>query len=284
MPQYALHDEDVLEWLHAMVAETARLPEWLTHELKENPLLFIGCQIPDWIGRFFLRLGSRTRLSLAQKQFFLVGAGVSTQSSLPDFLRTYLGTTRVQLLDADPGEFAAELERRWRKRTPTAAAPQAPGAPTPLSHGNIFISYAREDLEAARKLHAALSSIGGDVWLDERRLLPGDRWQDEILAGIRRGIELFVALISRHTEARWEGYVFREWREAVERSKSVMNRRFIIPVVIDVDYDGNPARLKQLPEEFREFDFGRAPGGTPSDALLAALTQGIRAMRRPQAA
>src|SRR5205823_1204008 len=142
---------------------TARLPEWLTHELKENPLLFIGCQIPDWIGRFFLRLGSRTRLSLAAKQFFLVGSGVSAQPNLPDFLRTYCGTTRVQLLDADPGEFTAELERRWRERTPPERTSDAPGAG---ARGNIFISYVREDVEAARRLHAALSAIGGDVWLD----------------------------------------------------------------------------------------------------------------------
>jgi len=211
-----------------------------------------------------------------------VGNGISEQTTLPDFLRTYCGTTRVQLLDADPGEFAAELEKRWRERTPALERPSAAG--TNGGRGDIFISYAREDVEAARRLHASLTAIGGDVWLDERRLLPGDPWQDEILAGIRRGIRLFVPLVSRHTESRSEGYVFREWREAVERSKSVMNRRFIVPVAVDPDYDGNPDRLEQLPEEFRQLDFGRAPGGVPSEALLAAFTQDIRALRRPAAA
>src|SRR5262245_45003837 len=45
-PQYAIHEEDVLEWLHALLTETARLPEWLSYRLKDSPLLFVGCHIP----------------------------------------------------------------------------------------------------------------------------------------------------------------------------------------------------------------------------------------------
>jgi len=283
MPQYALHDEDILEWLHALVAETARLPEWLNHQLKENPLLFLGCQIPDWIGRFLMRLGSPTRLSLAQKQFFIVGSGISAQLQLTDFLRTYCGTTRVQVLDADPGEVVAELHRRWVQHAPRPA-PGAPGAEPPSVGGSIFISYAREDVEAARRLHAALASLGGDVWLDERRLEPGERWQDEILAGIRRQVRMFLPLISRHTESRQEGYVFDEWQEAIKRARRFLNRRFIVPIVVDTDYEGNPGRYRQVPEEFRELHFGRAPGGEPAPDLVAALTQEIRAMRRAEPA
>ena len=40
----------------------------------------------------------------------------------------------------------------------------------------------------ARRLAAAISGIGGDVWLDERRLQPGDRWEQDILSSVRRGV------------------------------------------------------------------------------------------------
>ena len=60
--------------LHALLPDAARLPEWLAHKLRHQPMLFIGCEIPDWIGRFLLRLSSTERLSDERKQFFFVGS------------------------------------------------------------------------------------------------------------------------------------------------------------------------------------------------------------------
>ena len=278
-PQYALHDEDVLEWLHALLAETARLPEWLSYQLRESPLLFIGCRIPDWIGRFLVRLASSTRLSLASKQFFIVGSSSAREPGLADFLQTYCGATRVQVVDADPAAFVAELHERWLARNPAAVARAATAAP-PAPRGSIFISYVREDAAAARNMCDAITALGGDVWLDERRLEPGDRWEEEILGGIRREVQLFVPLISKNTEARAEGYAFREWGEALKRSEGILRRRFIVPVVIDPGYDGNPGKYQQVQEGLRAFHFGRAPAGQPDENLRTALTDEIRAMRR----
>ena len=280
-PQYAIHEEDVLEWLHSLLSRTARLPEWLDPEVKQRPLLFLGCRIPDWTGRFLVRLASSTRLSLEAKQSFIVGTGVD--EALAAFFRMHCGGTRVQLLQADPAEFVAELHERWRARTPAPAPGAGPVQPVE-PQGSIFISYVREDSDIARRLRDAISRIGGDVWLDERRLQPGDRWEEEILSAIRRGIRLFVPVISKNTEAREEGYVFREWGEAIERAKGIPSRRFIVPVVADLDYDGNLLGYHQVPEDFRQLHFGHAPEGTPSDDLLAMLTGEIRAMRRAGAA
>ena len=146
----------------------------------------------------------------------------------------------------------------------------------------IFISYMREDADAARRLCDAITGLGGDVWLDERRLSPGDAWEREILTAIRRTIKLFVPIISANTERAEEGYVFREWREAVDRSHAIPGRRFIVPVVIDEDYEGDPSRYRQIPDDFGRFHFGRAPGGDPDAELLAMLTAEIRAMRRTE--
>jgi TIR domain/SIR2-like domain len=283
-PQYALHDEDMLEWLHALLAETAGLPEWLEYQLRESPLLFIGCRIPDWMGRFLVRLASSTRLSLATKQFFIVGSTNAREPGLADFLKTYCGATHVQMVDADPAAFVAELHQRWRVRNAKPEAHAAAVAPAAGPHGTIFISYAHEDAAAARAMCDAITALGGDVWLDERRLEPGDRWEEEILGGIRREVQLFVPLISKNTEMRAEGYVFREWGEALKRSEAILHRRFIVPVVIDTGYDGNPGKYQQLQEGLRAFQFGYAPEGQPDANLRAALTEEIRAMRRKEVA
>ena len=69
-PEYAIHEEDRLEWIHALLTEPASLPDWLDYPLKNRPMLFIGCEIPDWFGRFLLRLSSDKRLSLRDNPFF----------------------------------------------------------------------------------------------------------------------------------------------------------------------------------------------------------------------
>jgi TIR domain len=280
-PQYAIHEEDRLEWMHALLSDRASLPDWVSYQLKEHPLLYIGCEIPDWLGRFLLRMSSNSRLSMERIPFFLAGCSASREPSLSSFFTTYCRKTLVQQLDMEPTEFVAELRTRWQKqanaRPPEVGAPDvAPTADTPT----IFISYMREDVDAARRVCDAITSLGGDVWLDERRLSPGDAWEREILSGINRNVRLFVPIISANTEHAEEGYVFKEWDEAADRAREIPSRRFIVPVVIDDDYDGNPSIYRQIPDTFRRLQFGRAPGGDPDLDLKATLTDEIRAMRR----
>ena len=61
-------------------------------------------------------------------------------------------------------------------------------------------------------------------------------------------------------------------------------RRFIVPVVVDEDYEGDPSRFGNLPEDFLRFDFGQAPAGAPDAELINMLTGEIRAMRSAPAA
>jgi hypothetical protein len=116
--------------------------------------------------------------------------------------------------------------------------------------------------------------------LDERRISPGDAWEQEVLTRIRHTVRLFVPIVSENTERADEGYVFREWFEAVDRARSIPRRRFIVPVVVDEDYTGDTSRYRQIPDDFGRLQFGRAPGGEPDAGLLAMLTDEIRAMRR----
>ena len=143
----------------------------------------------------------------------------------------------------------------------------------------------REDADAARTASARRSrpsaATCGSTSAGSR---PGDRWEEEILSAIRREVRLFVPLISKNTESREEGYVFKEWGEAVDRAKAILRRRFIVPVVIDPGYDGNPAGYRQMQEGLRTFQFGFAPAGQPDANLLTALTEEIRAMRRKEEA
>ena len=112
----------------------------------------------------------------------------------------------------------------------------------------VFLSYASQDAEAARRICEALRAIGLDVWFDQSELRGGDVWD----ASIRRQIKdcaLFVPVISANTNARSEGYFRREWNLAVNRTLDMADDQpFLLPVVIDATFDANA----RVPDKFRE--------------------------------
>src|SRR5262245_41217917 len=97
----------------------------------------------------------------------------------------------------------------------------------------IFLSYAREDAAAARRIAEALRASGLEVWLDEHELRGGDAWDAKLRAQIR-SCTLFVPVISATTQGRVEGYFRREWKLAVERTSDMAaGTTFLVPVAID---------------------------------------------------
>jgi hypothetical protein len=81
----------------------------------------------------------------------------------------------------------------------------------------VFLSYARDDAAAARRIAEALRSSGIEVWFDENELRGGDAWYQKIRRQIKECAP-FVPVISAHTQARGEGYFRFEWKLAVDRS------------------------------------------------------------------
>jgi hypothetical protein len=234
-------------------------------------------------GRFLLRLSSDKRLSLRDKPFFF--AATSRETSLSNFFATYCRSSLVRELEMEPTEFVAELRRRWEEKRPkvrpTSPAPVDTTSPVVRDKSEIFISYMREDAGAAERLCKAIEDLMGCV-AGQVAHKPGRCMERETLTTIRRTVRLFV-LTSRPNRSEREGYVFREWRAAVEQAR-IMGRRFIVPVVIDEDYADDPSRYRRIPPDFMSFDFGSAPAGEPDARLVKMLTCEIRNMRRPDAA
>jgi hypothetical protein len=69
----------------------------------------------------------------------------------------------------------------------------------------VFLSYASEDVGAAKRIALSLQAAGIEVWFDQNELRGGDKWDQKI----RRQVQdcaLFIAVISANTELRREGY------------------------------------------------------------------------------
>src|SRR5215216_7867823 len=103
----------------------------------------------------------------------------------------------------------------------------------------VFLSYAREDSEAARSIAAALRAFGVEVWFDQSELVGGDVWDAKIRGQIA-SCALFVPIISANTQARLEGYFRLEWKLAAQRTHMMSGAKaFLLPIVIDVTRDAD---------------------------------------------
>jgi hypothetical protein len=96
----------------------------------------------------------------------------------------------------------------------------------------VFISYGREDQDAARRLYRDLARVGVCPWLDVEKLRPGDHWKDATLAALRTS-DYVVLLMSRKTTGR-RGFLNTEIREALDVvSEMPHDRPFLIPARLD---------------------------------------------------
>ncbi len=107
----------------------------------------------------------------------------------------------------------------------------------------VFINYAREDVETARKLFHDLEHHGYDPWLDEKNLLPGQNWRMEIPKVIRETGYMLVILSDKSTTKR--GFVQAEQALALEvLDEFPRDEIFLIPVrLVDCEL---PFRLESL--------------------------------------
>ena len=142
----------------------------------------------------------------------------------------------------------------------------------------VFLSYAREDTDAAKRIADALRAFGIEVWLDQVELRGGDEWD----AHIRRQIKecaLFVPVISANTQNRREGYFRREWNLAVERTLDMAHGTpFLVPVVVD---DTSEARAL-VPEQFKRVQWTRLPRGVPDEKFVGQLKRLLTAAIEPE--
>ena len=92
--------------------------------------------------------------------------------------------------------------RFYRSTFPTMRSPK------------VFISYAKEDTDVARRVYRDLAAAGARPWIDAEDLLPGQQWKVEIESAIATS-DFFLALLSTNSLNK-RGYVQKEIRQALE--------------------------------------------------------------------
>ena len=164
--------------------------------------------------------------------------------------------------------------------SPGSRAPANAAAFPPMSdpaYSAVFLSYASQDAEVAKKICDALRSVGVEVWFDQNELVGGDQW-DQKIRGQVKACALFVPLISAATQARLEGYFRLEWKLAAQRTHTMADAKpFLLPVVIDATRDADA----HVPEEFRAVQWTRLPGGETSEKFCERVKKLLAGETRP---
>ncbi len=137
---------------------------------------------------------------------------------------------------------------------------------TPI--GAVFLSYASQDADAARRIGEALRAAGIEVWFDQSELRGGDVWDQKIRRQIR-DCALFIPVISASTASRHEGYFRLEWDLADQRThRMARDCAFIVPVCLDA----TPGSGTDVPESFHRVQWTRLPGGETPPEFTARIT------------
>lgn len=278
IPDSALIDEETLEFMWKLHEESisSRLANFFD-EVRTNRLLLIGIAHPDWLTRFFVRLARRDRLfSGSDAREFLVDPEVADDTDLRSFLENFSPQTRF-FAQANPIDFVDQLAEKWEAFPDKPAAEESGQATVPATAKApaVFVSYASQDREAVERLQERLGRAGLDVWFDKDRLESGDSWWPVIDRNIAT-CDVFVPVISAHTNRRDEGIFIREWNRALERLRDMdrTTARFIHPVIIDDTAEGAVTF-----GGFREFHYVHAAGGEPDNDFIKTLTSIVRERR-----
>lgn len=276
-PNWAVTMEEMVEFVLGLHGEKYR-PEQLFAALKNRHLLAIGCQIPDWLGRFFLRALRDGRISEQKGSNHLVEDAVDADAALGRYLQMF--SRRSMVVPGNAVSFVDELNRRWKARFGDAPPPLPRAGvvaeASPLEReAKVFLSYAHEDGDEAQRLYDYLRDNGIDVWKDDRRdaLAKGANWDHEIRRQIA-DCACFVPVISRRTNDALESYFWEEWNLALKRSARMnsLERRFIFPVLCEADVG--------LPEQFKDSQWTLLSDQDECAALARSLRAEQRRLRK----
>jgi hypothetical protein len=285
--RFAVTEGQMLEHMHDLMASPGR-PEKLINRLCESHLLILGVGFPDWLARFLLRMARAKPLWDSRMIMEVIADDGRPGDELSSFLQYFSPKKSHLFTDASPVEFVREMNRRWFERHPRNQAPVADSTvsvkPDDMTGGSVFVSYASEDRVAAFRMADRLAAAGVEVWVD-RRLNPGDEYTPIIERYIKKCCA-FVALISRHTQARGRSWFRQEWQLAssLTRGDFGTGRAFLFPVVVD-DTEVASVGMDEINDQCREL-FGRtaalAPEGAPAAEFIDKLNEVQKTWRKEQ--
>jgi hypothetical protein len=240
-----LSENDLLDFLIALVSERPPLPNSLRYALKRNgqSFLFVGFGIKQWYLRVLIKVLVRA-LELHRTASAIATEPLSGLSALDrqQTLLFYQRGTRIEIEDADVATFLDELGKRLEVEGNLVTHS------TPIgSRPRVFISYAREDGDIAARVFDGLQQSQFEPWLDAESLQGGEQWDQRIRSELETtdyALILYTPALCKKTDS----YVNREIALARDRARSVRGS-FLLPLrTADIATENRIAELGEYNE------------------------------------
>ncbi len=143
------------------------------------------------------------------------------------------------------------------------------------SSRRIFLAHAKEDKPQIRQLYADLKGRGFEPWLDEKDLVPGRLWREEIPKAIR-GAGVFLACLSSRSVEKI-GYVQNEFRQALSAyAERPPGSIYLVPVRLD-DCQVPDLQIPDRGLSLRDIHWADLWQEDGLDRLISALPEALRA-------
>ncbi len=291
--EFAVSEEDLLEWTSALLDINNR-PQKLFDALQNGYILFIGCKLPDWLQRFFIRITRKERLSMNRlHNDTIVGINTEESVNLISFLDRYSPNTET--LSMTPQEFVKELYDRWQETKTSDTEEIHTKLPADIPEGGVFLSYASDDVTVADRVYKVLHEKNTDVWFDSKRLVCGAFYNKVIEKNLGKcGVCLIVlstSVIDRLQQ--WHDrdccvpdkkpYFLKEWELIIARHKLTqrdgLQTLFIMPICVDeIDLS-----YHLIPQEIRDnLSIHNYSDGVVDESFIQTIKENVRSARRDQ--
>lgn len=181
-------EDDLLNFVHDLHGDGATdLKKYIKADNKIKALFVIGCNLPDWLFRFFL-------YPMADMKNSEGGYFLSPGDNIEDSFMNFLDDISYEY------DVNANLENVLQCATALCVTDNVDSENRDRNpHGkefDIFISYASENRECACGIRDALHNhYGLNVWLDERLIKDGD-YEHRIIRGIKNSA-YFMPIVTK---------------------------------------------------------------------------------------
>lgn len=250
---FATTEEQALEYLYMLQSGSESMAKPLFDAIKGKSILLIGCSLPNWFMRFFLRTISKERFKSSSKSKYVASDRTAQDSDLSNFLEN--NATKVIRIgsggddddDDDKSynnsmEFIDEMYAEWIKNAGIKRNEVR-------FKESVFLSYSWDDKSIVEKLKNEFEKNGVNVFFDDDELKTGDRF-NQVIKKYIKDCDFFVPLISRNAIEDQTRYVYsKEWNCAIVLD-DYLEKEYLRPYILD---DTEPTD-ERIPEGLRNLN------------------------------
>lgn len=224
---FCLTEMDYVDFIfkyHENRRKLQNLKNLIDNRNDEKIYLFLGCNLPNWLFRFFIR-------AFTERSIRSIGSNIIfNEYPMDQSNSVYFNRNAIKYMhEISPVKLVDEIYDAIQQLYPDSISSE-------ITEKLVFISYASEDKKRVEFIYQQLSNAGVDVWFDvQGGIQSGEKFRDKIIEGIDR-TSIFLPIISQKSaQGSSDRHYRKEWDYA--NGKASNGELEIIPIWLDEEVE-----------------------------------------------